>query len=273
MKPTLAIIFDFDETLAPDSTSGLLNAVGIDADAFWRDEVHPLMEAGWDPVPAYLYRMIKRADDPRNALITRETLREYGRRIKFYPGATTIFNRIRDRVLSHREDIDVEFFLVSSGIGEVIRNSKLANQFTDIWACDFHYREDGVIEFPRNVVSFTDKTRYIFQISKGIIGADYRREPFAVNRAVAPDKLRIPLSRMIVVGDGYTDIPCFSLVEKNGGAAIGVYDPDDEERWSRAWGFVRDRRVSNLHPSDYRQKSGLSNSLLMAVDAAVAALP
>ena len=32
---------------------------------------------------------------------------------------------------------------------------------------------------------------------------------------------------MIFVGDGYTDIPCFSLIRKNDGVAIGVYDGGD----------------------------------------------
>ena len=71
---------------------------------------------------------------------------------------------------------------------------------------------------------------------------------------------------MIFVGDGYTDIPCFSLVRKQGGVAIGVYDPEDRERWGRAWGFIEDGRVSNLVPADYAKGSALSNSLTMAVE-------
>jgi len=271
-RAVIAVVFDFDETLAPDSTSGFLASVGIDPEPFWADEVQPLMEAGWDPVPAYLYRMTCRARDPANAPITRAALADWGSRVKLYGGATRIFARIRERVAATGKPIDVEFYLVSSGIGEILRNTRIAGEFEDIWACDFVYDDDGTIVFPKNVVSFTDKTRYIFQISKGLYGPSSRGRPFAVNRAVPPNELRVPLDRMVVVGDGYTDIPCFSLVQKNGGFAIGVYDPNDEERWSRAWGFVRDRRVANLHPSDYSLKSGLTNSLLMAVDAVAEAI-
>ena len=71
---------------------------------------------------------------------------------------------------------------------------------------------------------------------------------------------------MIVVGDGYTDIPCFSLVRKAGGMAIGVYDQENRDKWGRAWGFIEDGRVSNLVPAEYGERSALSNSLIMAVE-------
>jgi hypothetical protein len=39
VKPVVAVIFDFDDTLAPDSTSQLLESLGVDVPKFWRDEV------------------------------------------------------------------------------------------------------------------------------------------------------------------------------------------------------------------------------------------
>ena len=94
-----------------------------------------------------------------------------------------------------------------------------------------------------------------------------RNRPFEVNRKHEPSALRIPLNNMVYVGDGYTDIPCFSLLKKNNGVAIGVYDQENREKWGRAWGFAEDGRVSNLVPADYSKKSALSNSLLMATEA------
>jgi len=60
MHETIAIIFDFDDTLAPDSTSGFLDRCGIDVPKFWKDDVQPLLDDGWDPIPAYLYMMIEK---------------------------------------------------------------------------------------------------------------------------------------------------------------------------------------------------------------------
>ena len=48
------VVFDFDGTLAPDSTTGFLRDRGVDVDAFWRGVENRVGE-GWDPVPAYFY--------------------------------------------------------------------------------------------------------------------------------------------------------------------------------------------------------------------------
>ena len=272
MHEIIAIIFDFDDTLAPDSTSGYLDRCGLDTPHFWREEVRPLIENGnaaeeWDPVPAFFYKMIEKSAAGEIEPITRNSLSRWGRQLPLYPGVETIFARLREVVAAVNKRITLEFYLISSGIGEVLRNTPIAHEFKEIWASDFAYNGAGQIEFPRKVISFTDKTRYIFHIRKGIVGPEYVGKPFEVNRKVAPARLRVPIEQMIMVGDGFTDIPCFSLVKQGGGIAIGVYgDADDSEKRSRAWGFIEDGRVSNLVPADYSEQSALTHSLIMAVE-------
>lgn len=266
MQDIIAVVFDFDDTLAPDSTSSFLENLGIDVPKFWQEKVQPLLESGWDPVPAYLYGILQESNSDEGRRITRDKLAKWGRKVIFYPGATRIFSRIRAHAQSVNPKVFVEFYLISSGIGEILRNTRLAKDFMDIWACDFHYDKQGNILFPKNIVSFTDKTRYLFQISKGIIGEESRGRPFDVNKKIEEHKRRIPYEQMIFVGDGYTDIPCFSLLRKQGGIAIGVFDKENKEKWGRAWGFIEDERVSNLVPADYSKGSALSISLMMAVE-------
>ncbi len=264
MSNTIAIIFDFDDTLAPDSTSGFLESLGVDVQRFWKHDVQTLIEADWDPVPAYLYSLIELSRSGRVAPITQEALINYAKTISYYPGVQQIFDRLHAHAKKVSPALNLEFYLISSGVGAILRHINIATCFEDIWTCDFSYDAKGAIAFPKRVVSFTDKTRYIFHISKGIFGETFRGRPFDVNRKV--DELRIPLQQMIFVGDGYTDIPCFSLVRKGGGIAIGVYDCNNSDKWGRAWGFIEQQRVSNLVPADYQDKSALSNSLLMAVE-------
>lgn len=265
LKHTIAVIFDFDDTLAPDSTTGLLKKLGVDVDLFWQ-RVQTMVEDDWDPVPAYLYGIIEESRSGRIEPVTRDLLHSWGGEVRPFRGVATIFRRLKKHAASISHDLDIEFYLISSGIGDVVRNTSISKNFSDIWSCEYHYDDEGHITFPRKIISFTDKTRYIFQISKGFAGPDFRGRPFMVNRKVSPSQMRIPFNRMIFVGDGYTDVPCFSLVRKNGGFTIGVYDRNKQSRWGRAWEFIEDGRVSNLVSADYSQRSDLSNSLFMAVE-------
>jgi hypothetical protein len=267
MSDVIALIFDFDDTLAPDSTTGFLESIGVDTAAFWKDSVEPLLsDQDWDPVPAYLYRMIELSREGKyGGPITQQRLRDWAARLPLHDGVTTLFSRLRAAVRAKHPKVQLEFYLISSGIGDVVRHTPIAHEFTEIWASEFSYGQDGGIDFPRRLVSFTDKTRYIFHIQKGIIGAEYRGKPFEVNRKVPADRLRVPMNQMVFVGDGYTDIPCFSLIRGNGGYAFGVWDPKHKDKRSRAWGFIEQGRVSNLNLARYGEDAELYQWLEEAV--------
>ncbi len=267
MQNIIAVIFDFDDTLAPDSTSSFLESIGVDVPDFWGRRADKLVSSGWDPVLAYLYEMIRESESkPLGKRISRQKLAAWGKKLSCFNGVTRIFPTLIEHVHSVNANIQIEFYMISSGIGEILRHTRIAPHFTDIWASEFAYDSEDNIVFPKNVVSFTDKTRYFFQISKGIVGAASRLDPFAVNRKVPREKMRIPFDQMIFLGDGYTDVPCFSLIRKNGGVAIGVYDPETRRKWNKAWGFIEDGRVSNLVRADYGRHSSLRDTLLMATD-------
>ena len=265
MQNIIALIFDFDDTLGPDSTSSLLESLGVDARAFWA-ECAAFYADGWDPVPLYLYKLLQESQRRKpHDRITRSRLQECGRHAAFFKGVTGIFKLLENHLREANPDAKLEYYLISSGLGEILRNTKIARNFRDIWGCDFTYNTGDEIEFPRRIISFTDKTRYLFQIAKGIVGEEYRGKPFEVNRAVVKEKLRVPFEHMVFVGDGYTDIPCFSLVRKQGGVSFGVYDPENKSNWTKAWKYIEDQRISNLAPADYRKDAALTHNLMMAI--------
>lgn len=66
----LAAVFDFDETLAPDSTTRLLESFGYDTGTFWKEDVRALVSRGYDPTLAWLNLFladVKMADGRRPA--------------------------------------------------------------------------------------------------------------------------------------------------------------------------------------------------------------
>jgi len=266
MSDVIALVFDFDDTLAPDSTSGFLRDAGVDTAAFWTTQVDPLLADDWDPVLAYLRCMIELSRAGEHGAITRARLADWGARLPLHDGVDSLFARLRRTMQASHPQIKLEFYLISSGIGDIVRATPIAQEFTDIWASEFVYDESDGIDFPRRVVSFTDKTRYLFHIQKGIVGAKARGKPFEVNRKVSEERLHVPFDQMVFVGDGYTDIPCFSLIRRAGGFAFGVWDPRHRNTRSRAWGFIEDGRVSNLNQARYGEDSELYPMLEAALE-------
>ncbi len=268
MKKLIAVIFDFDDTLAPDSTTGYLASRGVDINAFWK-KVTDEIRSGWDPVPAYLYEMIQASFSGKYGKFTKESFEQWGKNLPLNRGILSFFSRIRKYASEKDPEAQIEFYCISSGIGDILRSTRIAGQFSGIWASEFHYSQDGAVSFPSKIISFTDKTRYIFQISKGFTDEVWKGNPFCVNMKVKPSEIRIPFENMIFVGDGMTDIPCFSLVMKNGGKAIGVYDGNRESKWGTARNLLDQGRVMNLVTADYSRRSDLSNSIMMAVSSVI----
>jgi phosphoglycolate phosphatase-like HAD superfamily hydrolase len=103
-------------------------------------------------------------------------------------------------------------------------------------------------------------------INKGITDEDMKRNPFAVNTARPNEDRRVPFQNMIYIGDGLTDVPCFSVVEKAGGTAFGVFDPIKAGSPKKAWeNLVAPKRVSALCSPRYGDKEILGSLLRAAV--------
>lgn len=118
----------------------------------------------------------------------------------------------------------------------------------------------------KRCITFTEKTRYLFEINKGIPQGEADRSPYLVNRAVSPEDRRIPFSNMIYLGDGLTDIPCLSLVQKNGGVAFGVFEVSNEGKAKRALtDFLQQGRVLGMYAPRYGPDDDLGSLLRATV--------
>lgn len=86
----------------------------------------------------------------------------------------------------------------------MLRHTPIAHEFKDIWTSEFHYGEAGWAVFVKKIISFSNKTRYLFHTQKGLIGPAACAKPLDVNSKFSNDKLGVPLTHMIFVGDGRT---------------------------------------------------------------------
>jgi phosphoserine phosphatase len=261
----IALVFDFDDTLTDDSTTALLESHKINTTDFWEVKLAALVNAGWDPAPAYL-KLILDNVGPKKKLgkLTNARLRKFGARLKMYPGLPGLFKELQQLVSTHKlSNPGIEFYIVSGGLEEVIRGSAIASHVQGIWGCQFD-EENNEIRHIRRVVSFTEKTKYLYMINKGITNPS---TPYAVNQHISNADRRVPFSNMIYLGDGLTDVPCFSMLTHFGGRAFGVFDPKKKDSPKKAWEqLVAPHRVFTVNAPKYRKSDDLGSLLRAAVE-------
>lgn len=262
----IAVVFDFDDTLIPDSTTALLESAGIDSGEFWTKLASALVREGYDPPLAYLKLILDRIgpDRPLGPLSNAD-LRQFGSNLdsSFFPGLPRLFTDLKREVAKFR-DITVEFYIVSGGLEEVIGGSKIVSKhFTGFYGCQLGEDDAGILRYVKRCVTFTEKTRYLFEINKGIDPKKSRTQPHLVNNKV--NERRVPFSQMVYVGDGLTDVPCFSLVRAGGGKTFGVFSKAKKSAKQAFQELLDTKRVDSLHSPDYRASADLGALIRAAV--------
>lgn len=271
-KHTIALVFDFDDTLVPDSTTMLLKSRGVDPEDFWIHRLKPLIQDGWDPVHGYLKLLLDLTErgQPLEGL-TLKDLNQFGQTLDPYPGLPQFFSEVKKLIVeaSSMADVGVEFYIISGGLEDIIRGCrKISRHMTGIWGCRLaSAKKGGPVRFIKRTISFTEKTRYLFEINKGLQQSKTDKNPMLVNKHVPEEKRRIPFRNMIYVGDGLTDIPCFSLVSKNNGLSFGILQRDEHGAAKREIfdDLLRDKRVTSMHSPRYGKMDDLGTMLRTAV--------
>ena len=95
----------------------------------------------------------------------------------------------------------------------------------------------------------TSKTRAIFEINKGVP----KHPEIDVNSKVPAHKRRVPFENMIYIADGPSDIPAFSLVNKNGGSTFAIYPKGDARAFRQVEQLRMDGRIHTYAEADYRE--------------------
>ncbi|MDA0998899.1 MAG: haloacid dehalogenase-like hydrolase [bacterium] len=267
---TIAVVFDFDDTLMPDSTTRLLQEHGIDIEKFWKKDVKNLVSSGFDPPLAYLNLLLENIGSGKPlGNLTSKDLKKFGAKLDrhFYPGIPEVFVDLKKMVRQFK-NISIEFYVISGGLQDIIEGSRIIKKhFSGVYACRLAGEKNGgAIKSIMRCGTFTEKTRFLFEINKGLDPATTQKNPHLVNSLIPENERPIPFQNMIYIGDGYTDIPCFSLIQKNGGTAFGVFNPEEEGSAKRAFlDFLKTKRVISMHAPKYGKKDDLGALLRTAV--------
>ncbi|MFT5206363.1 MAG: hypothetical protein ACI9CF_000098 [Candidatus Omnitrophota bacterium] len=250
-QKTIAIVYDFDGTLMPGNMQEptIFEHYGIKASEFWGQAEKLVLEQGYERTLAYLKLLI---DDERFSKepLTPQFLRELAaKKITYFEGVEEYFDYLERAILEIREVRDlgivIEHYIVSSGMSELVKGCSIAKYFKKIYACDFAYEDDRPV-FPKLVINDTNKTQFLFRINKGKLDLAEN-----INSHMREEDRPIPFRNMVYIGDGLTDIPSMTVVQKSGGHAIAVFDPTKKVPLEVEQ-MVQERRADHLAPADYR---------------------
>lgn len=250
-KPTVALIYDFDGTLSPSNMQeyDFLKAIGVkDKQKFWAENAEMVSKQNASSILCYMRLMLDKAR-AAHVSIKRQQFVDFGKSIELYKGVKEWFGLINE--LGKEVGVNIEHYINSSGLREMIEGTSIAKEFKEIYACSFMY-EDDVAVWPAVAVDFTAKTQFLFMINKGISQVcDNAR----VNEYKPDEERAVPFQHMLYFGDGETDIPCMKLVKQQGGCSFAVYKPRNPQKKAAAEKLVKENRVNFVCQADYSKGS------------------
>ncbi len=261
----IACFYDCDQTLIPDYMQDpMLQHLGVNPKEFWDN--NKKLKKGASAVDvdinsenSYMINLILYIKEGKLPPLSNADLIKYGKELIIpYPGLPEFFIRTKEDVkkLYEQHGISLEHYVISTGLRKMIQGSSLnaPGAIDQIFASEF-LEYGGVISLPARNVGFIEKTRYLYEVNKGT-NIDTTID---VNKRMPAEKRRIPYKNMIYVGDGFTDVPCMTMLTKLGGQSIGVYDPQKPQSREEVLELLQERRISCIAEADYRKNGAASN--------------
>lgn len=259
----IAIAYDFDGTLAKGNIqeNSFIPDLGISKKEFWNEVAEFAKEHEMDGILAYMYMLLSKAKATETVKIDKKSLREHGKKVKYYKGVETYFKRINAYAKS--KGILIDHYIVSSGTKEMIEGTSIAKYFKYIFASSFMYDQHNVASWPALAINYTTKTQYLFRINKGITNA---WDDSKINVHIPYEERPMPFKNMIYIGDGLTDVPAMKMLIYQGGIAVAVYDDKNPRSKKIAHELIDQDRASFIAKADYSEKGEAFNVVKHLVD-------
>ena len=152
-RTIVALLYDFDKTLCTQDMQNyaFIPRLGMAPGDFWKEANDFGRREHMDGILAYMYTMVRKSRE-LGLPLTRDTLKHCGRSVSFFQGVPDWFGRI-DRY-GGLLGVQVEHYVISSGLREIIEGSAIAGAFKEIFASEFYYDAGGYPVWPKLAVKF-----------------------------------------------------------------------------------------------------------------------
>ena len=251
-------MYDFDKTLCTRDMQEytFIPSIGMKPHEFWAHTADVARDEVMDSILTYMYCMVEKAGESGNPL-TRESLVACGKDIEYHTGVEGWFERINR--YAEEAGVQVEHYVLSSGLKEIIEGTSIAKYFKRIYACEFLYK-DGQALWPKMAVNYTNKTQFVYRINKGVLDINNDAD---LNSSRPDSEKRVFFSNMIYIGDGLTDVPCMKLVKQSGGHSIAIYHQGQHDK---TLPLLKHERVDWMFEADYSEGSELDKTMKLLLE-------
>jgi len=253
MHKRIALLYDFDNTLARGYMQqyGFMQEFGYEnVIDFFKTCEEVSLDKDMDQCLSFLCGVHELAEK-HNKILTKDYLRKFGKDIQYFNGVEKWFDKIN--AIGSEYGYEIEHYIVSSGLREIIEGTTIAKHFKRIYANFFAYKND-IAFWPAQVVNYTSKTQYIYRVRKNLL--DDLSKLDKINAKMAEDEV-LPFKNIIYLGDSETDIPSFKVIKNSGGMSICVYDETDDKSKKTAQKCFIEGRVNYFTPADYTENGDL----------------
>lgn len=264
LQNVIAIVYDCDKTLIPNyMQKPLFEKFNINENQFWNEcseltENYAKQDINLDDELAYLNNMLRYVKSGKMKNLSNQMLFDLGKEIELFPGIPDYFQRTKDMIEEDpkfkQQNITLEHYIITTGLKPMVQGNRLNSHLTDIFASEFIEDENGQISEIARAVGYTNKTRFLYEINKGC----NVNKKIDVNMKMPDEMKRIPFENMIYIGDGQTDVPCFSTLNSEKGTSLAVYHPDSKKAFKEAFQLRKEGRVVAFAEADYCEGSHLS---------------
>ena len=251
MNNKIALCYDFDGTLCSGymQNQQLIPDCKVDIGEFWSEVSKYSKENKVDPTLSYMLILENKMHDA-GVEISRENLINYGKQLKLFSGVNDWFGRIK--YYGKANNIEVEHYIISSGLTNMIEGCSFYNQIDRVYACEYIFKDRRGL-WPKLSVNYSNKVQYLYRIHKGAFEVSDQE---GVNKKkYFGDNIHVPFENMIFFGDGETDVPTFNVLNKNNGKSICIYEDQQQKSIDTAKKLFSDGRVHHLVKNDYSEGS------------------
>ena len=161
-KPIVAFLYDFDKTLCTTDMQNyaFIPSLGMTPGEFWKEANDFGRQNRVDGILAYMYTMIQESEKKLGTPFTRADLVEKGKDIVLFPGVKEWFDRIN--AFGESQGVQVEHYIISSGLREIIEGSEISGVFKEIYASEFYYDGEGRPVWPKLAVNLSTASTRAF---------------------------------------------------------------------------------------------------------------